>query len=359
MLRVVTHSKALTLLLLASMVQFAHPDTIIPDMVTYDPPPFLSAFQPHRDPGDDPLPTRAECIEYLANDSREDHYREFGVAVSRPGMKIGEGYRVTFDPVTDDDLMKLMLERCSGRATNSPKVETTTIAGRKAFRMKCVVPMPQIHEGIIFIFEHLWVPVGPNEVIELTLVGSDEGLLKSVRDSLSTLKITPRKPAPPPGDIPVPQSPTLAVRLGLGRGKKESGNAIVANSFSALFYTGEYFVSVSYNMPVVDSIGYFRSTDPQKLVAAVKDNNTDSISATLVDLKPEEIAAIMSQQAVDTDGAKSEWKELKENRWERADGARAGYDKKHKTLIIAIKEMWPRLENFRDRPPVEQTITPR
>jgi hypothetical protein len=244
-LRVVNNSKALMLLLLASMVQFAHPDNIIPDMVTYDPPPFLRGFQPQH--GDDPLSTRAEWIEYLANDNREDHFRQFRVAVSRPGMKFGQGKRVTFDPVTDQDLMKIMLEKCSGRATNSPKVEATTIAGRKAFRMKCVVPMPQIHEGIIFTFEHFWVPVGPNEVIELTLVGSDEDLLKSVKDSLSTLKITPRKPAPPPGDIPVPQTAKLSARLGFNHAnvRKESGKPIMADPSSDLYYTGEHFVSVS------------------------------------------------------------------------------------------------------------------
>lgn len=335
-----------------------HPPTkqgLLPEGVTYDPPPFLTAFQPHHDPGDDPLSNRAEFIEYLANDNRETHFRQLCIAVSRPGMKIGQGYRVTFDPVTDQDLIKIMEGKCTGRATNSPKVEPTTVAGRKALRMKCVVPMPQIHEGIIFTFEHIWVPVGPNEVIELTLVGSDEELLKSVRYSLSTLKIAPRKPVPPPTETPVPQTAKLAVRIGMERSavSKESGKPIVSYPSYDFYFTGEYFVSVSYNlstatMPAVDSISYFRSADPKKLMAAVRDARSENIGATLVEMTEEEIARFLSQQSMTADGSKSEWKKVKEDRWKRADEARAGYDKKNKTLIIATKELWEKLLNFRD-----------
>jgi hypothetical protein len=263
------------------------------------------------------------------------------------GFTIGEGKRVTYATVADDDLKRAMVDTLTKRATNSPKVEEIKLADLKAFRVHCVVPMPQIHEGIIFLFDYIWVPVKPNQVIELKLVGSDDSLLKTVRESLSSFKITPRQQLPPekPEELPVVR---LSVQLGDVRSEiwKVSGKPVISDPSADLFYTGKYFVGLSYRMPNVTSITCYRPIDPQKVLAAIKDGKQDGMLPNPAKLDQKEIQQILSQHAVDSNGTKLIWKAVTENRWQRSDGALAGYNTERNYLTIATKEIWPNLIDF-------------
>jgi len=105
------------------------------------------------------------------------------------GFSRKEGNVFEYSKITQEGIKALMLKKVSSRATNKPRVEEVQVAGYKAYRVYSVVPMPQINEGIIFHYEYIWIPIEPNKLIELKLVGSDKKLLKSVKDSLCTLKV--------------------------------------------------------------------------------------------------------------------------------------------------------------------------
>lgn len=321
-------------------------DVIIPGVASYEPPAFFAGFRPHHDPGDNPFSGVAQAIEYLGTDNGYTHFRHLNVGTRMVGFTIGEGKRVTYAKVTEGDLKKLMLDTLAKRATNSPKVEEIVFAGSKAFKIHCVVPMPQIHAGITFLFDYIWVPVKPNQVLELKLVGSDEQLLKTVGDSLSTFRLLPQQQLPQrqPTELPIAKD---VARLGNVRAEvvKAAGPPITSDPSSDVFWTGKYFVMVSYRMPNVTHVMYLRASDPKQFAAACKDCKQEGMSL-VVPLQKEEIQQLLSHHSIDSAGATLSWKFIANNRWQRSDGALAGYNAEKSYLTIATKEIWPNLMDF-------------
>jgi hypothetical protein len=226
-------------------------------------------------------------------------------------------------------------------------VEEVKVAGRKAFKMHCVVPMPQIHEGIIFQFEHVWIPVHPNELVTLELVASDEQLLKTVQDSLSAFKILPEAEK-----HAGPQQPELilakdAVRLGDKRMQvsKACGKAVLSNPSSDLFFTDKYFVSVGYDMPYAVYVTYTRVADAKKYLETVADS-TQQARALHEPMEPSEIKELLERHSTSNAGNKLAWKMTEENTWERSDGVKARYVSATKFFVVATKDVWPRMPAF-------------
>jgi len=168
---------------------WVYSEVIVPDLISYDKPDFLSVAKKGSSSMDNPYSGLNPIIEYLGKGNSEQNFRQLNIGLRSVGGSVKEGKVVDYSKVTRDGLKALMLKTVSDRATNKPKVEDILISGHKAYRLYSVVPMPQIHEGIIFYFEYIWIPIEPNKVIQLKLVGSDKVLLKSIRESLSTLKI--------------------------------------------------------------------------------------------------------------------------------------------------------------------------
>lgn len=318
---------------------------IVPDIASYDPPAFFAGSEPHHDPGDSPFSGQAQAIEYLGTDNRYTHFRQLNVGTRLVGFTIGDGKRVTYTEVTDADLKKLMSDTLTLRATNSPKVEEIALAGRKAFRLHCVVPMPQIRDGIIFLFDYIWVSIKPNLVLELKLVGSDEQLLKTVRDSLSTFKIfSPSHAKTPTADLPLAKDVAHLddVRADVA---KAAGTPIRSDPASDVYYTGKYFVIVSYRMPKVTYLTYFRASASKQFATAFKARKPEVVDYVLP-LQKNEIQELLSRHSTNSAGASLGWKSSAENRWERTDGVMAGYNARTKALTIATKEIWPNLKDF-------------
>ncbi len=168
---------------------WGYSEVIVPDLISYVKPDFLSVAKTRASSSDDPYSGLNPIIEYLGTDNKVPPFRQFNIGIRAVGFRLKEGKVIEYSEITNDELKALMLKTVSIRATNKPKVEGILVAGHKAYRLYSVVPMPQIHEGIIFHFEYIWIPIEPNKVIQLKLVGSDKKLIKSIRDSLTTLKI--------------------------------------------------------------------------------------------------------------------------------------------------------------------------
>lgn len=325
---------------------------VIANVASYEPPAFLDPHKPRTDPGDDIFPEAFPALEYLSRDNRESHFRQLDIGRQVIGRTIGQGYRVTYRSVTEEDTKERMTQLMAKRATNAPKVEEITFAGHKAFRLYCVVPMPQIHEGIVFRFEHIWVPIQPNWVVTLQLVGSDDELLKTVRDSLSTFKVLPGAFKPTEVKDPELHVAKDAVQLGDERGKvvKACGRTIHDGPSNSLFYDGNYLISVDYRMYIVTSISYARSTDVRQWLKAMANPERDQRDLRLdlrLPLQRSEIEILLARHEKDTAGKKLIWKSTEENGWERNDGVKAGYHPEFKMLVIASKEDWDKQLIFR------------
>jgi len=320
---------------------------VIPGVASYEPPAFLSAYNPGSASGD-PFSGARMAINYHANDNAGGSpHRQLNIGMQAVGFTIGEGYRVTWNPVTEDEIKKLMVDRASKRATNFPKVETIQIAGRKAYKTHSVVPMPQIHDGIVFQFETIWIPVNPNHLVTLSMSASDEKLLKTLQDSLTSFKILPgaeKRVGPKEPELVVVKD---AVRLGDERAQvhKLCGKAVVSRPSSDTFYTGIHFVSVGYSMPLADSVTYARVSDAGKYLKSLTDDSRERLTFHQP-LGKDEIQELLNRHAVGVDGRKLTWKLLEENAWERSDGARAVYEPTLKFFAIAAKDAWPKMSVF-------------
>ena len=177
------------LIFLCLFSTWVYSEVIVPDLISYDKPDFLSVAKKGSSSTDNPYSGLNPIIEYLGVGNSEQNFRQLNIGIRLVGFRVKEGKTVEYSKITDDELKALMLKTVSGRATNKPKVEDVIVAGQKAYRLHSVVPMPQIHDGIVFHFEYIWVPIEQNKVIQFKLVGSDKMLLKSIRDSLAKLEI--------------------------------------------------------------------------------------------------------------------------------------------------------------------------
>jgi hypothetical protein len=241
----------------------------------------------------------------------------------------------------------LMSDGVSKRATISPKVETIQFAGRKAYKTHSVVPMPQIHDGVVFHFESIWIPVNPHHLVTLQMSASNEELLKTLRDSLSSFKILPgaeKRGGPKEPELVVAKD---AVRLGDERAQvhKLCGKAVLSRPSSDTFHTGKYFVSVGYSMPLADSVSYARVSDAGKYLKSLTDDSDEAL-VFHQPLEKDEIQELLNRHAIGVDMKKLPWKSLNENTWERSDGARAAYEPGFKFLTIAAKDAWPKMSVF-------------
>jgi hypothetical protein len=179
--------RILSILCLLSALGYS--EVIVPDLISYTKPDFLSVAKKGSSSIDDPYSGLAPIIEYLGKDNRYTPFRQLNIGIRSVGFSRKEGNIIEYSKITQKEIKTLMMKTVTGRATNKPKIEEIQVSGHTAYRLYSVVPMPQIHKGIIFHFEYIWIPIEPNKLIELKLVGSDKDLLKSIRDSLSTLKI--------------------------------------------------------------------------------------------------------------------------------------------------------------------------
>jgi hypothetical protein len=332
---------------------FSAAEVVIPDGLEYTPPEFLAAGrEPH---GDNPLSTRSSIRKYTGKDnSGASRYREMEIGAQMAGMTYGEGKRISFRTLTEEEIKKLMLETVANRMSPVPRVEEITLAGRKAYRVNKVVT----HDRVPFQFEFIWVPVHPNVIYTFNLAGTSDELMKTVRDSLPTVKILPGAAIAPWEREPKLHVANDAIRLGMlpSDAKAASGRPVVSRQSVSYFYDGTYIIVMSYEYRAMRAVSYLKAKEPGKYLKSIANdhiNNEKPDEALLQPLTAAEVDALLARHGTNPkDGAKLTWTKSKEkeNRWERSDGAAAEYDSEKEMLTIATREAW---EGKRSKQPDE------
>lgn len=316
---------------------------IIPGVCWFDPPAELERSGENHDPGDSPFRMQSYSIRFAPRDNSPLGYRELLISTWLIGATIGEGKRVTINPVSDGELKTLMTsDVIYDRATNSPKVEDATLAGQKTLKVHNILPMPQVTPDGKTVFYHdtYWVRVRPNYVLDVHLIGASEAALATVHEWLASLKIqVSDKPDPEP---PVKLGKDAAI-LGLTRTevRKRCGDFAMQAPMDDTFLTPTLFIDVGFRDPdqQAASISYAKIADPQRVGSALLKRERRELSLLMLPMKPEEVQQILQRH---TDNGKLTWAAAGPNRWKRSDGAMAAFIA-GKSLTIATAELWPSL----------------
>ena len=175
-------------LLLVATPSFAAPVELIRGLLSYDMPDFFYRLTPAGDPGDNPLSGQSRSVELgeLANGPKR--LRQLNVSIRAVGFTIGDGKRVSTTPLSFDDLKKEMEQRLRyGGQTSKP--EETLFAGHKALLLTATVPKG---EGPPLYKNTIWVPLTPNQVLEIDPTATSPELLQTILESFKTMKLTPK-----------------------------------------------------------------------------------------------------------------------------------------------------------------------
>ena len=174
--------KRFFILLLLALPALAAPVELIPGLLSYDMPDFFYRLTPPGDPGDNPFSGQSRPIELgeLANSPKR--LRQLNVSIRAVGFTIGEGKRVSTTPLSFDDLKQEMGRRLNyGEQLSKP--EETVFASRKALQLRAMIPRkpnPPFHKNTI------WVPLTPNQVLEIDPTATSPELLQTILESFKT-----------------------------------------------------------------------------------------------------------------------------------------------------------------------------
>ncbi len=297
---------------------------IIPGELSYDPPEFFEGHGPSSvNPG--------VIREYLAKGNTYENHRQLSFGMAPFG---GE------TEMTDMAVLKkkLMATLDNPRLRNVSDVREAIVGGKKALKVSYEVLMDDHPTKAVFTFEVYWIPTPPNRVIQLTLSATPASQLDSIRDSLKSVVVKDLPKADPNAPLRATQD---KVSLGAVRADiyEACGKPLAAGPSYDIYFMEPYVTLVSYQMPNVESIYYHRPVDAKKLIKAYEKFDRERIAASLAPLKPEDIKALLGRHGP----ASNAWKAAGDNRWERADGAVAFHWVKKNTLVMATKEVWPKM----------------
>jgi len=321
-------------------IGFAQGEEVIPRICWFDPPPELERLGERNDPGDNPFSMQSKAIVFSPNNVNPSNYQALNISLRTVGASIGNGKVVTLNPVSDAQLKEAIITATTDtRATNSPKVEETSLAGQKALKVHNII---SIHE----IDDIFWVRVRPNKVLEIRLIGATEPLLASVYQWLSSLKIRATDQPDPPPSIPLAQDET---QLNLSKEEiiHRSGTVLDERGPDVILLTKDYQIIVSFlTQPngmkgPTDMILYRKISDPPKAAAVIRGDPSISKKDVFLPLNNEDIEKLLSHHNSEN---KFTWRKVGNNLWRRSDGAAATLQSG--MFFIASPEKLPDLSWF-------------
>jgi hypothetical protein len=189
------------LLLFAGVTSLLGRD-VIPGVVSFDEPPDLRGFGPHHDPGDSPFVLSRTVIQYQPQDNSPRSFRQFDIGIGVVGYDIGQGKRITFRSLSEEEL-KGELSRWAGVGV-AVSVAAAVVSDRKAFRLSWHRPAEALRPGATLYTETYFVPFEPNRGVTLCLTADTEDGIAGLRTLLARVKI-PKEPheiVPPPPPAP-------------------------------------------------------------------------------------------------------------------------------------------------------------
>lgn len=305
----------------------ARAEEVIPAELFYDPPQgYLSVGPSSADP--------SVVRKYLGPENTPENHREisFGFALAEDIGEPGEARNLT-------TLGKKLREKLTfPQISDLSAISETTLGGRPAIHASYRMSIPDYPLMPAVGMHVYWVPAARDRVIQIVMATTPADKLQELRGTLKSIRF--QDPVKADADVPLPVT-TGKVSLGEERSAVYSacGKPPAAGPSHDAYYMEPFVTMVSYNMPHVTSIHYFRPTDAKKLVTAIGAYDKDTIAELTVPLTPEDVKAVLALHAQAPDA----WKPTGENRWERADGAVAFHWVKRKSVVLATKETWPKL----------------
>jgi hypothetical protein len=193
------------LLILAITASMVSARDIVPGVVSFDEPPGFRGFAPHRDPGDSPFILSRTVIQYQPDTNSYHSFRQFDIGIGVAGYVIGEGKRIAFRSLSEDDLKNELIGKQEDSRVGISLIEAV-VSDRKAYLVSWRQTAQALRPNATLYTEFYYVPFEPNRGVTLNLTAdSEEGLL-SLRQLLTRVAIPkePREIAPLP-----PPEPTL------------------------------------------------------------------------------------------------------------------------------------------------------
>ena len=177
--------KRFLILLLLALPAFAAPVELIPGLLSYDMPDFFYCLTPPGDPGDNPFSGQSRPIELGEMGNSPERLRQLNISIRAVGFTIGNGKRVSTTPLSFDDLKKEMEQRLP-YAHQSSKLEETSFAGHKALQLEATIP----RNALPAFYKHtIWVPLTPNQVLEVDPTATSPELLQTILNTFKTMKL--------------------------------------------------------------------------------------------------------------------------------------------------------------------------
>jgi len=181
---------------LFSLVAYA--EDLVPGVLSFEPPAFLKALPPpdseHGEFSPDAMMGAAQIKQYQATNSSNPSSQRIDMRIRLVGATLGNGKRWTYRPL-DDKALRAELQHMfqSNGVTNAPIVDEK-LGGQPAFGVS-FTGRPRPDEPLVYS-EFFWIRYESNRVIEIHLRADSPANLRSLKDSLSKLKVR-RKDAYP------------------------------------------------------------------------------------------------------------------------------------------------------------------
>jgi len=176
---------------------------IVLGIVTFDEPSGFHGFGPHHDPGDSPFELSRTVIQYQPDDNSARSFRQFDIGIGVVGYEIGQGKRITFRALSEEELKAELLRRGGDGRVDVSLVEVI-VSNRKAFRISSHRPAPSLRPGAVLYSESYFIPFEPNRGVTLQLTADSEGGISGLRALLTRVSIPkdPKEVRPPPPPEP-------------------------------------------------------------------------------------------------------------------------------------------------------------
>ena len=263
----------------------ARAEEVLPAELFYDPPQgYLTVGPSSADP--------SVVRKYVSPDNSPENHREvsFGFVVPEQDAKPIDTRNLTA-------LGKKLREKLeSPQVSDLSAISETTLGGKPAVHASYRLVFPE-HPGMPVLGMHVyWIPAARNRLIQIVLTTSPADKLQELRTTLKTVRI--QDPFKAAEDAPLPVT-TGKVSLGEERSAVYSacGKPPAADPSQDVYYMEPFVTLVSYDMPRVTALHYFRPTDAKKLVTAIGAYEKDAIAGLTAPLTPEDVKAILAVHA--------------------------------------------------------------
>jgi hypothetical protein len=188
-----------TLLIAMVVPCWAHVEELIPGVIAFDPPEFLSAL-PSNGYGTNFEDGVQIVRRYAATDNNPRISQRLLIISLR---KIGanpNAEKMTANAQPDDKAMAATMQTLVNSTRNAINVTAVTnaeVGGKAAWLVSYQIPRPywQKPAGELFPYEVYWVKVNTNQVAEIKLIANSSEHLQTLQTCLPRFKLTPPDPS--------------------------------------------------------------------------------------------------------------------------------------------------------------------